>query len=651
MKRQIVFSMRVLVVSLVIASLILTGSPAVAQVPTPTPGASGLDNSPSSSPLQTPPVPMPQPAASGGSDAFSPQSVSASLAVDDRYNTDPTGWYVYEHQTVTDVTNTVNTGLRPIDIIVESFSPSYLFTVVYVVNSGSYAKTWWWYVGVDEATLNAHLSANNARLISLKAYDIGSGQIRFTAIMISNTGSDAIGWWWYYNQTVAGITTLWQANQARLTQVDAYVTAGQTRYAVVMVDNTNANNQSWWWYVNASVGSISTLINTNNARLVDLDLDPTSGNYNVIMTGCTSNCPLWWWYVGVPTSQLLNLVNQDGARIIDANSTPGCGDRCWSFILINNSNAITSRVGQMLRNQTDGTLGLYLKQVGGPVLANLMDGTVYEPASAIKVVTNLYTMRQIQAGSVSLSTAITKYVPPVSGSCPGNTPNGTETIDTASREMMWHSDNTRTRELNDFFGTTNVNLMASAIGMTHTAILHIIGCGGPVPDQTTLDDLATLYEGVANASLIDATHRDMMFSHMAGKAQFTAEGYDWTGLWSTDLPNIINQEAPAGMSSANKAWFLNSMDLAYKAGNYNLCTTIACTSLIYDIAISGWAKIPFCDAGGPRQFVFGTFINTATNPTNSAAAFTSTKAELLREQIHAGLATCAYREMLPLVKR
>jgi len=86
--------------------------------------------------------------------------------------------------------------------------------------------------------------------------------------------------------------------------------------------------------------------------------------------------------------------------------------------------------------------------------------------------------------------------------------------------------------------------------------------------------------------------------------------------------------------------YMSKMDLAYKAGNYNLCTTVACSSLIYDIAISGWAKIPFCDGGGPRQFVFGTFINQATNLTNAGNAFNSTKAELLREQIHAGLASC-----------
>ena len=47
---------------------------------------------------------------------------------------------------------------------------------------------------------------------------------------------------------------------------------------------------------------------------------------------------------------------------------------------------ITSRVGELLRNGTDGTKGLYLKEVGGPVLASLEENWVFEPASAMKAV-------------------------------------------------------------------------------------------------------------------------------------------------------------------------------------------------------------------------------------------------------------------------
>jgi len=131
-----------------------------------------------------------------------------------------------------------------------------------------------------------------------------------------------------------------------------------------MIADTGSDARGWWWYVNATPGDLVNHLNANSARLIDLDIDPATGNYNAVMTTCPSTCPLWWWYVGVKTSDLLNIAAQDGARIIDANSVGGCGDRCWSFILINNSNAITSRVGQMLRGTTDGDGGS-LPETGG----------------------------------------------------------------------------------------------------------------------------------------------------------------------------------------------------------------------------------------------------------------------------------------------
>lgn len=586
-----------------------------------------------------------------------PSGLSAPTVItssDDRENATPTGWWVYSGQTVTDVINTINNNnARIVDIYLEAVATPRRFTVTYVSNTGAYAKGWWWYVDVDETALNAALNANNARLISLKAYDIGSGQIRFTAVMIHNTGADAKSWWWYYNKTTADLTTLWQTNNARITQVNSYVTGGQTRYAAIMISNTGADTKGWWWYVNATVGDIVTYINTNQARLLDLDRDPTTGNYNVVMVSCSTGCPLWWWYVGSTGQQLLDNSAQDGSRIIDLNSYSGCGSTCYSYLMINNSNDLTSRVGEMLRSGTDGTKGLYLKEVGGPVLANLEDNWVFEPASTIKVVLHVYAMHQVQNGAAHLTDLVTKYVPPASGSCPGNTPNGTESLSTALGEMMRHSDNTRTREVSDTFGVNNIIGYAQSFGMNNTHINHIIGCGGPIPNQTTLDDLGTLYEKVANGTLLTPTNRSTFYSLMAGKAEYQLEGYDWTGLWSTDIPHIINQEAPLGMPGVLTQTFMNNMNLAYKAGNYKLCTNGPCTTYVDHISIAGWAQIPFCSGGGSttKQYVFGIFINNSTSDTTSSNTFNATKAELLREQIHAGLASCFHQTYLPAVQK
>ena len=621
-----------------------------AQGPQPqaTPGLVPDNNPPESSGIAAAPPASRTPVLSGGT--LAPHAISQASG-DDRDNSTPAAWYIYARQTPQQVADMVTAGNRLVDIQVDSFSPSYLFTAAYVANSGSYQKSWWYYYGVDETALSSALSTNNARLISLKAYDIGGGQIRFAAVMISNTGDDATGSWWYYGVGIAEISTLVSTNQARLTQVNAYQTGGQTFYAVVMVDNTGGTARGWWWYVNASLANVITYVQTNNARLVDLDLDPATGNFNVIMDSCSSGCPYWWWWVGVPEDQLIDTVLQDGARIIDVNSYPGCGGTCYDILLINNSNDVTTRVGEMLRDGTDGVKGLYLKQVGGPVLANLMDYYQFEPASSIKVAVHLYTMQQVQNGAVSLSTMIPQYEPPVSGSCPGNTVIGSESIETADREMMWHSDNTRTRELVDYFGVANINSMMVSIGMAHSSINHIIGCGGPIADQTTLDDLALLYEGVANGTLLDDANRAIFYSQMAGTGQFNAEGYDWTHLLDTDIPQIVDQEAPPQMPAGLKDTFRAGITLAYKAGNYKICTSDGCATYVDHISIFGHAQIPFCDAGGARQYVFGLFIYNATSDANSGATFTATKTELLREQIHAGLWSCFHQVYLPVTLR
>ena len=107
-------------------------------------------------------------------------------------------------------------------------------------------------MGIDAPTLAKNLSANSARLISLKAYDIGGGNIRFAVAMIANTGADAKQWWYYFGQSTAQITALLKTNNARLTAIQSYTSNGQTYYSCIMIANTGADAKAWWWYVDAA---------------------------------------------------------------------------------------------------------------------------------------------------------------------------------------------------------------------------------------------------------------------------------------------------------------------------------------------------------------------------------------------------------------
>ena len=282
------------------------------------------------------PATAPDPWARGLVTAFEAPRAAVTSTDDDRDNTDSTTWYVYEHQTATDVLTTAATSnLRVVDWSIESTAGDGQISAVYVSNTQSFAKTWWILANVTPTDLLSFVTTNNARIVSQKVFadPAPGGDVRHYAILVSNTGQDAKTWYFYNNQTIDQLTSLWQANDARIVQVDAYRKNGSTLYAAVMIANTGTDARTWFWYVNASVADIGNLLTANNARLVDLDPDPTTGNYNVIMNSCDGGCPAWWWYVGVATSDLLSTVNGLGARLIDVNTTAGCNDQCWAIVM------------------------------------------------------------------------------------------------------------------------------------------------------------------------------------------------------------------------------------------------------------------------------------------------------------------------------
>ena len=260
---------------------------------------------------------------------------------DDNANSAPTAWWIYSGQSVADINNTIKTkNARITDIAVDN-QVGNAFTVTYVQNSGTYGKTWWWYVGVDAAALETHLNANSARLISLKAYDIGGGNIRFAVAMIANTGVDAKSWWYYAGKTAAEINDLTQANGARLTTLQSYSSNGQTLYSSIMIANKGAAAKGWWWYTSASPQVIGDSASTNQARA--LDVTPAgNGNFNAVLEACAKNCPSWWWYYGLDANGVLSQAQNYGARAMTASSYQGCNNgsnACYVTTLIENTPA------------------------------------------------------------------------------------------------------------------------------------------------------------------------------------------------------------------------------------------------------------------------------------------------------------------------
>lgn len=548
-----------------------------------------------------------------------------AFALGETLNTTPTGWWWYYGQTPAQVSALVDsTGGCIVSLQVESSSPL-IFTVALVHNSGTHAKTWWWYYGQTGPQLGALASSLNARIVNLHPYVV-NGTTYFAAVLLSNTGSDAAGWWWYYGTTPSQISTLLTNNNARLIDLNRYAVNNTTFYAAVMIQNSGTWGRAWWYYYGVSGSTVASLLGQNHAMLTNIEPAAADGSsFDVVMEQPPSS-PHWWWYYGQTPAQLGDLFGQNGARPIDLKTYFAGGLRLFAAVMVNNSNTATTRVGDILRNGTDGVKGLYLKEIGGSVQARLLENRTFEPASSIKILIGLHAMR-----NASLANTVSTYAAPASGSCPTNTVTGSEAMGTAIQLMLSNSDNQRTRALSDYFGFTAINQTAAAIGLSAgTHLNHIVGCGGPVPNELTLADAGRIYEGIANASLLSAANRDALYARMP------ADTIDFTGIESaTDV--IVGQEAPSyGLRSSQIAVFKNQLHTHYKAGSYGI------SGLTY-LSVAGSAEVPYCNGTTQTRgnYVWGIFIHGASNSTNANNTFNSAKAEPLREPIRAALATWA----------
>ena len=481
---------------------------------------------------------------------------------------------------------------------------------------------------------------------------VDTGTLRGNAVADQDSG-------WQHALSASEVNTLVNSHRLRIVDLRVDMRTGRPRFDVLVV--ANASERPWSWSHDLTPARTRELLESSARRplvLAPYELTPDDVRIAVVWEpGVAGDTAAGWVVVANQTSEALDKLLA-GGELIPVRVASYTGRRGERQAMVARRGAlasesesydrketaaldITSRVAALLA-VTDGTHGLYLKEGGGPVLAQQNATVVFEPASTLKAAAGYHVFEQLETGLWGVNDPVNIYQPPAQGSCPTNIDIGDEALWRALREMLWHSDNARTRVIVDTFGQGNINATMSVIGMASSRINHVFGCGGPPENQLTLVDAATLYEDTANGTLVDPGNVDAFHSYFPGKGQFTVDGYDWTALWDTDIPNMILDESPPGMTAAQRQEYRSRMDLAYKAGNYKICTNWNCSTYRDHVSIAGWAAVPFCTGAVVelRQFVFGLFIYNSTSDLTSAQAFGSAKGELLREQIRDGLASC-----------
>ena len=603
-----------------------------------------------------------------------PLSLDANAATTDLSINVPTGWWFYTGINATQVSNYLTTNnARLTDIEVQSVSAGVpTFTVRMVKNSGAYAVSgWWWYYGLTAADITTKLNANTARLIDIEPYDIGGGQIRFAVVMVSNAGSAARSWWWYYGKTSSELGALLSGR--RLIDLDSYGSGSGKRYTAIMIANTGADAETWEWWLNMTTSGIASKVSAFKGRVVKLDRQ-ADGTYNFIQVKNTgSEATAWWYWFGFTSaSALVNYANQVAARPVDVVTYLNpAGQRRWDAAFIDNANASTRRMRSEFGktfldangNPARGIFEAYLKQVSGSVKIDLNSSRRAETASAFKSLHLLHSMRRVAAGTDTLASAFTYYeYDPVKGkdACPdpaleiAANKRTNYNFEKGLDQMMAISDNRTTRgTVIRYGGFSPFNSTASTVGMKGTTLRHNIGCAyynlatskydpTAMRNDTTAADLARIYEGVWNSSLLSNTN--------SGRSEFLESANPANGV-SAELQAIITDEANKLGKGAIATQFGALVQRWGKGGSYNTClpnSSGACSQKVIVRSGVGLIRLPIKVSGATqyRDYSFARFISDSPVPnwgdstdTKYSNAYSAASNELYRDEIRSALQT------------
>ncbi|HSI60704.1 MAG TPA: serine hydrolase [Ideonella sp.] len=604
-----------------------------------------------------------------------PEALDLNSNTDDHSVNAPTGWWTYTNITGAQVSSFLtanNARLTQLEVYgMVSGAPR--FTVRMVAKTDAYAVPgWWWYYNMTFAQLSANLTANNARLIDVEPYDIGGGVIRYAAVMVSNTGSAARAWSYLVGASSSQISTHITNSGHRLIDLDNYTEGGVKKYTAAFVANTGSDAKGWQWWLNQSTASVAAKVAAFSGRLVKMDRN-SDGTYNIVQVKNTgSDASAWWYQYGFASmTDLNNYALQVASRPVDITTYVSGGVRRYDASFIDNANTSTRRMRNLLGatfldangNPTKGIFESYLKQVGGSVKVDLNGGRRAETASSLKSLHLLHSMKRVEAGTDTLASAFNYYeYDPVatSNACPDPAKETAINLrtnynfETGLDEMMRISDNRTTRgTVIRYGGFSPFNTTAAASGLTGTTLRHNIGCAyynlstgkyspSTLRNDTTAADLARIYEGVWNSTLLSNTN--------SARTEFLESANPVSGAGAA-LQAIINQEAAALGKSAIAAEFGSLVRSYSKGGSYGTCLPNSngdCGTQVTIRSGTGLMRLPIKVSGRTsyRDYSFGRLISDVpvscwgcADDTAYINAYSTAANELYRDEVRAALLT------------
>ena len=464
----------------------------------------------------------------------------------------------------------------------------------------------------------------DARIIDIESYTTGSG-LRHTIVLVPNTGASRQTWWWFYGQTPGQIGAKASERGARVMDIDSYGSGANRRYTMVLQKNAGTG---WYHYYNRTGAQVAALVAARKARIRDLE-PRGGGRYDVVLEKAPAAA--WQWWYGKTRAEVIAKADQYGQRIVSLSPD---GSR-YAALMVRNVAAETARIDAGMESAAgrSGYWGFYLRRLGGGTTHAINAGRPFEPASMLKALYELNAIHHNRDDLSGLDTDLTWYLGSSRSDDPSTAdderadgcPNGTlpkvDTHGEVIRRMMQRSDNRATEAIRlAYFGSyDNVNAYAASLGLTGTVVQHKIGCGTP-PNSLTLVDAGRIYEKAADPSYLPA----------AAFARFR-ELSNQGRLWDA----VVDQEAArAGLGAADVAAFKAAMRTVWKPGGYTVGGRGWST-------IGGWVTVPSKVRGRviSRQYVFGAYAADNASRAVATTARQYGQAEVLRSTIRAALAT------------
>lgn len=167
--------------------------------------------------------------------------------------------------------------LISIDPYYNATTETVIYNVITVDNQGANYKKTWWFAAINATDLDTFLNTSPPKRAIQVLPTLTRSTRWFAAIIVANTGADAIDSQWVYGKSRDEINDL--AGETRLVATLAYDYV--EGYDAIIVNNTNISlGKPYWWFLRGGE-ECQEAISKYDTRLIDFTVSP-DGNYTCV---------------------------------------------------------------------------------------------------------------------------------------------------------------------------------------------------------------------------------------------------------------------------------------------------------------------------------------------------------------------------------